>query len=126
MKKRIPISAAKRIADEYGQSHVVIVTFDKDAGGTAHVVTYGRTVEECAQAALGGNFVKKALGWPESACHAVPARALKVFDSEAAALVLIEKLEACSEGHGPKDVALVAKALSEAFVTGLGTGPKKS
>jgi hypothetical protein len=75
MSKRIPISAAKRIADDYGQSQVVIITFDKDAGGITHVVTYGRTVEECAQAALGGNFVKKALGWPEAECRAVPARA---------------------------------------------------
>ncbi len=70
----IPIEAAKRIADEYDQNQVIIVTFDKQTGET-HVVTYGRTIEECKQAAQGGNFVKKALGWPDSICHAVPERA---------------------------------------------------
>lgn len=71
--KRIPISAAKRVAEEYGQSQVVLVTFDKSTGFT-HVVTYGVTVEDCAQAAQGGNLVKRALGWPEALCNAKPAR----------------------------------------------------
>ncbi len=62
---RIPIIAAKRIADEYAQSQVVLVTFDKETGLT-HVVTYGKTLEECKQAADGGAFVKRALGWPEA------------------------------------------------------------
>lgn len=69
--ERIPIVAAKRIADDYGQRQVVLVTWD---GSTTHVVTYGRTVEECGQAAQGGNFVKRALGWPETLCNDVPAR----------------------------------------------------
>lgn len=70
---RIPISAAKEIADRYGQNQVVVVTFDKSTGLT-HVVTYGKSVEECTQAAEGGNFVKRALGWPESLCNAKPKR----------------------------------------------------
>lgn len=70
---KIPISAAKTIADEYGQSQVVVVTFDKETGLT-HVITYGKSNEECAQAAIGGNFVKRALGWPESLCNAKPER----------------------------------------------------
>ena len=77
--KYIPITAAKRIADDYGQSQVIVVTFDKQTGLT-HVVTYGGTLEECKQAAAGGNVVKKALGWPESLCVAKPARAItRVF-----------------------------------------------
>jgi len=72
--RRIPIEAAKDIADKYGQNQVVIVTFDKSTGLT-HVVTYGKSVEECAEAAQGGNFVKRALGWPESLCNAKPKRA---------------------------------------------------
>ena len=71
--KRIPITAAKRIAEEYGKDQVIIVTWDK-ATGTTWVTTYGKTVEECAQAADGGNRVKRALGWPESLCNAKPAR----------------------------------------------------
>lgn len=72
-KIRVAISAARKIAEDYGQDQVVVVTFDKRRGVT-HVVTYGRTVEECEQAAFGGNKVKAALGWPESLQHAAPAR----------------------------------------------------
>jgi len=68
---KIPVSAAQAIADEYGQNQVIIVTFDKSTGLT-HVVTYGKTKDECSQAAKGGNFVKRALGWPESLCDAKP------------------------------------------------------
>jgi hypothetical protein len=68
MTKRIPIAAAKRIADDYDMDQVVLVTFSKSTGRT-HVVTYGKTVEECRQAAMGGNMVKKALGWPDELCH---------------------------------------------------------
>jgi hypothetical protein len=71
--KRIPISACKAISKKYGQSQVVLVTFDK-TNNRQHVVTYGQSVQDCKQAALGGNFVKKALGWPDNLCHAKPAR----------------------------------------------------
>lgn len=74
--KRIPIAAAKRIADEYSKDQVIVVTWDK-ATGTTWVTTYGKTVEECAQAAEGGNRVKRALGWPEILCNAKPARIRK-------------------------------------------------
>jgi len=74
MSKRIPIAAAKRIADEYDKDQVIVVTWDK-ATGTTWVTTYGKTVQECVQAAEGGNRVKRALGWPESLCNAKPARA---------------------------------------------------
>ncbi len=37
-------------------------------------MTYGQSLEECAHAALGGNMVKKALGWPDNLCHAKPER----------------------------------------------------
>lgn len=70
--QRIPIAAARRIAEAYGQQQVILVTWD---GGTTHVVTYGTTLEHCRQAAQGGNVVKRALGWPDEACHAEPARA---------------------------------------------------
>lgn len=71
--KRIPIKAAVDIAKKYDQSQVIIVTFEKDTG-KCHVVTYGRSLEDCKQAAKGGNFVKRALGWPEEMCNAKPAR----------------------------------------------------
>jgi hypothetical protein len=71
--KRIPITAAKNIAKNYDKDQVKIVTWDKKHSRT-HVTTYGKTLEECKQAADGGNFVKKALGWPDELCHAKPAR----------------------------------------------------
>lgn len=73
---KIPIVAARRIADEYGQSQVIMVTFDKTTGLT-HVITYGATAEDCRQAADGGNFIKRALGWPEKLCNAKPWRRAK-------------------------------------------------
>ena len=74
-KRRIPISAAKNIAKEHGQQQVILVTWD---GEKTHVVTYGETTEACAQAASGGNLVKRALGWPESMCDEQPSRVKKL------------------------------------------------
>lgn len=71
--KRIPISEAKRISKTYGQNQVIIVTWDK-TNNRQHVVTYGASITDCEQAAIGGNFVKKALGWDDKLCHAEPAR----------------------------------------------------
>lgn len=51
-----------------------MVCWDERHGKT-HVTTYGKTKEDCAQAAKGGNFVKKALGWPDSMCKAKPEKA---------------------------------------------------
>ncbi len=69
--KTIPISEAERIAKRHGQNQVIIVTWDDEAK-TTHVVTYGKTLKDCEQAAKGGNFVKRALGWPESLCNEIP------------------------------------------------------
>jgi hypothetical protein len=100
--KHIPITAAKRIADAYGQSQVVIVTFDKDGGGITHVVTYGRTLEECKQAAEGGNFVKRALGWPESAMS-VPARAKRTKPKKLVFINALTEDEPQGRGGDPYD-----------------------
>jgi hypothetical protein len=72
--KSIPIKAARDIAAAYDKDQVIIVTWDK-LHGTTHVTTYGKTTEECIQAAKGGNLVKRALGWPEEQCNAKPRRA---------------------------------------------------
>lgn len=70
---KIPISVAQKISEEYDMSQVIVVTWDKVEGRT-HVVTYGKSLQDCTEAAQGGNFVKKALGWPDELCHAVPER----------------------------------------------------
>lgn len=75
MKMRIPIKAAERIAKDYNCSHAIILTWD---GKEQYVVTYGNSLEACAQAANGGNMVKKAANWPESLyADPAPVRKLK-------------------------------------------------
>jgi len=75
MRTRIPTLAASNIAKAYGLRQVILVAWD---GEKVHVVTYGATTADCDQAALGGNFVKKALGWPESLRRGVPTRVSKL------------------------------------------------
>ena len=70
--KKIPITVAKTIADTLEQDQVILMTFEKKTGVTS-VVTYGKSKDDCVQAAQGGNFLKRALGWPEDRCHDAPA-----------------------------------------------------
>lgn len=58
---RIPIAAAKRFADETGCAQIIVAAWD---GEQTHVVTYGRTTVDCDQAAMGGDKLKAALGFP--------------------------------------------------------------
>ena len=66
--KRIPIVAARRIAEEYGYDQVVIVARKvgpQNVGGE-HVTTYGVDKANCDVAARIGDFFKhKLMGWPE-------------------------------------------------------------
>ncbi len=71
MPKRIPISAAKQFAKEQGLTQLVIVAHD---GERAHVVTYGKTVEDCRLAAESGNNLKRHMGWSENLCITQPRR----------------------------------------------------
>ncbi len=71
---RIPIKIAKEFAEDYNLSHVIIFTHgDKED----NIVTYGKTVENCSQAADFGNKLKKTLGWPPSS-FAEPSRVRKL------------------------------------------------
>ena len=81
MSKRIPIKSARDIANNYGYSQVIIVAWDRETG-LQHVTTYGKIIQDCEQAAKGGNFVKKALGWPDELCHAIPSRVTKEVKDE--------------------------------------------
>lgn len=74
--KRIPISDAKSIGNNHGYSQVIVVAWDKETGTTS-VCTWGQSLEDCELAAKGGNFVKKALGWPEDKCNDKPKRSKK-------------------------------------------------
>ena len=72
MPKRIPISAAKGLAQKFGLRQVILVALDEE--NIAHVVTYGKSLEDCRLAAEGGNNLKRHMGWPEELCSAVPRR----------------------------------------------------
>ncbi len=61
MPKRIPIKAAEDIGRKNGCTQVILLTFD---GELTHIVTWGKTTEDCAQAAQGGNNLKDKFGWP--------------------------------------------------------------
>lgn len=71
--KKIPISAAKEIGKKYDKDQVILVTFNKTIGDT-WVTTWGKNLTDCKMAAEGGNFVKKALGWPNELTNTKPAR----------------------------------------------------
>lgn len=59
--KRIPIAAAKRIADEYGYDQVVVYARKVNEG--EHMTTYGVSTLHCSIAARIGATLKKFMGW---------------------------------------------------------------
>ena len=73
---RIPISAAKDVSEKYEFPEVVIFAYDPETS-KQHVTTYGKTQKQCVDAAKAGNFLKKALGWPDELCHTEPNRSKK-------------------------------------------------
>lgn len=70
MPKRLPISAVRGFAQAHDLQQVIVCAWD---GAYTHVVTYGVGVEDCDQAAQGGDRIKKALGWPEDV-NCLPSR----------------------------------------------------
>jgi hypothetical protein len=63
MPLRIPISAARSIGKNFDCRQVIVLAWD---GERTHIVTWGSTLEDCSQAADGGNRLKEKWGWPES------------------------------------------------------------
>ena len=74
MPKRIPISAARSIAKEYNCRQVILLAYDNKR--VTHIITYGKSIEDCSQAAAGGNMLKEKWGWPE--CNDQPSRVIKL------------------------------------------------
>lgn len=58
MPKRVPITAAQRVAEEQGLKQVVLLGYD---GDLIHVVTYGVTKDDCNAAAKSGAWIMRAL-----------------------------------------------------------------
>ena len=60
----IPISTAKRIADNCGCDQVIIIA--REVGVCEHVTTYGRDKANCEVAKRIGAYLKhKIMGWAE-------------------------------------------------------------
>jgi hypothetical protein len=71
---RISISALKELAKKYKLDHVIVFATE---GKQQHIATYGRTIQECSEAADFGNKMKETLGWPEQ-LRANPLRVKKL------------------------------------------------
>jgi hypothetical protein len=63
----IPPEQLERFARELGLSQAILVGWQP--GVATHVVTWGASLIDSAQAAQGGNAVKLALGFPEDLCR---------------------------------------------------------
>ena len=62
---KLPIKAARDIADTYGWDQVIIVARKTGDDGYEHVVTYGKDRAHCEAAARAGNAIKHHLmQWP--------------------------------------------------------------
>lgn len=62
--KRIPIKAAKEIAERYNYDQVVIIARKTGENGGESCTTYGRNKAHCDVAATIGDFLKyKIMGW---------------------------------------------------------------
>ena len=67
----IPVSAAKRIADEYDYDQVIIIA--RKVGRNEHCTTYGKNSVHCRIAARCGEFLKyTVMGWHKESAASVP------------------------------------------------------
>lgn len=76
MPKKIPVAAAREIANKFVCRQVILLAWD---GELTHIVTYGKSVDDCAHAAAGGNMLKQKWGWPE--CNDQPSRVRKLEEA---------------------------------------------
>jgi hypothetical protein len=88
MPKHLPVSAAKDVATKHDLRQVILLAWD---GELTHVVTYGRSIDDCAQAAEGGNLLKRKWGWPE--CNDQPSRVKRLEKQLAEAEAALKKAE---------------------------------
>jgi hypothetical protein len=69
--KVIPISTARYLSQKFKYPEIVIFAYDPSTG-KQHITTYGKSKAQCLDAAQAGNYLKKALRWPEEECNAQP------------------------------------------------------
>jgi hypothetical protein len=93
MPARIPISAASDVGKKHKCKQVILLAFDDE--GRTHVTTWGRSADDCAQAAAGGNMLKKKWGWPE--CNDQPSRVRELQSEVSDLRDRIKEMQACLE-----------------------------
>lgn len=76
MPAKLPVAAAKMVGKKYECDQVIVAAWDGEA---THIVSWGLTTEDCAQAAQGANKIKDALGWPAD-LRAEPPRVRTLLD----------------------------------------------
>lgn len=69
MPKSIPVKFAADVGQKNQCQQIILLAWD---GQLTHIVTWGKTADDCAQAAAGGNMLKAKWGWPE--CNDQPSR----------------------------------------------------
>jgi hypothetical protein len=101
MPDRLPIQDAKEIAHKRGLRQVILLAWD---GERSHVVTYGKSIEDCDQAAQGGEKLKKVLGWPN--WEAQPSRVKKLSEAlKPFAGIRLTSDDGSWDGSGPEMIS---------------------
>lgn len=72
MTATIPPEQLERFARELGLTQAILAGWAP--GGPTHVVTWGDSLTDSAQAAEGGNLIKRAIGFPPTLCRALSPR----------------------------------------------------
>jgi hypothetical protein len=76
--KKVPIKSVRNIGKEFGFDQVIVLSFSRKDGVT-NVATWGKTTNDCDEAAQGGNYIKKEiLNWPDNYCQTEPNRVTKL------------------------------------------------
>lgn len=102
---KIPVPELTRLLRTYGLLQLILVAWD---GEKEHVATDGATLGDADNAAEGGNFVKRALGWPTTA-RATSARVAEFVRRVAELCSLVEEVDQTpSDRRGPLRRALAA------------------
>lgn len=116
--KRLPIKAARDIAMKYDLDQVILLGWSR-VRRMSWTVTFGRSVVDSEQAAMGGNRVKKALGWPETLCEAIPRRVVAAVAKETEAIANWLDLGAViSFGDGDERTAREIQRMANAIRSG--------
>ncbi len=88
--ERIPPEKLEEFARALGLRQAILVGWAPD--GVTHVVTWGDSLVDSAQAAQGGNVVKRALGFPECLCCELSPRVAAAMSSEGTLAVIRKAL----------------------------------